>query len=255
MGFSDKYKNRMNRNGADLGEAYSNNTIAFIESTFHASPTFRVLGVNAIDKPHITEMDARVVEVERLGTLREILFRPSSEGLNVGTYVSFDDNTWLIFDSFGKKKVIAEQCNRTLKWIDKDANLIEIDCIASSMDLGSKAKQSRNEIEWNKYDVRLALGQLFVFVTLTDKTKEINLNQRFIFGSRVYEVVGIDDTTAVDRNGFGILQLNVKVTTIRDEDDFENRIAHNLYKDSQIFEEIQGLTGETEEEDKGGRIW
>jgi len=177
MGEFDTFRNRVGRNGINEGDAYNNNTIAFIEATFHASPTFRLLGVKSTEKPTILEMDARVVEVERMGTLREVLFRPTSEGLNVGTYVIFDNETWLIFDRFGQNKALAEQCNRTLKWIDKNGIEQEIDCIASAMDLGSKAKQSRNEIEWNKFDVRLPLGQLFVFVELRDETKAIKLNQ------------------------------------------------------------------------------
>ncbi|MCR4361972.1 hypothetical protein JDW21_19650 [Bacillus subtilis] len=252
--YIDKYKRRLNRNGADLGEAYSNNTIAFIESTFSASPTFRRIGVRSIENPEITEMDARVVEVERLGTLREVLFRPTSDGLNVGTYITFDKHTWLIFDRFSKDKVTVEQCNRKLKWKDRDGNLISLDCIASSQDLGSKAKQSKNEIEFNKYDVSLPLGQLFVFVELSDLTKQIRLNQRFIFGSNAYEVTGIDDTTMVREYGtesYGILQLTVKITTIKEEDDFVNRIAYNKYEDISTTTPVEGNpdTGE------GGMIW
>jgi hypothetical protein len=252
--YIEKYRNRLNRNGADLGEAYNNNTIAFIESTFHASPTFRVMGVKSIEKPHITEMDARVVEVERMGTLREVLFRPTSEGLNEGTYVTFDGHTWLIFDKFGQNKALVEQCNRQLKWYDRNGVLHSIDCIASSQDLGSKAKQSKNEIEWNKYDVRLPLGQLFVFVELRPETEKIDLGHRFVFGRKVYEVTGIDDTTIVRENGdnvYGVLQLTVKVTTIKEEDDFENRIAYNIYDDTSTVAPTEGDTSTGE----GGRIW
>lgn len=249
----DGYRSRVKRNGENVGDAYANNTIAFIESTFHASPTFRVVGVSSTEMPMVTEMDVRVVEVERMGTLREILFRPTDESLNVGAKVIFDGETWLIFDKFGQNKVLAEQCNRTLKWREKDGTIIEVDCIASAMDLGSKAKQSRNEIEWNKYDVRLPLGQLFVFAELTDETKKIKLNQRFIFGSKVYEVVGIDDTTTVNRNGYGVIQLVVKVTTIKEEDDFENKIALNVYdNDSATPVQATPVQGEPI---KGGRIW
>lgn len=247
----DKYKRRLERNGANLGEAYANNTIAFIEATFSSSPTFRVVDVSCIEKPHITEMDARVVEVERMGTLKELLFRPSSEGLNVGSYVTFDEETYLIFDKFGNDKVLVELCNRTLKWKDRDGSIIDIDCIASSMDLGSKAKQSRNEIEWNKYDVRLPLGQLFVFVELRPETKQIELGKRFIFGSKVYKVEGIDDTTMVSKTGYGILQLTVKVDTIKEEDDFENRIAHNIYENVSDIIPVEG----NPETGEGGRIW
>jgi len=251
--YIDRYKRRIDINGKDLGEAYSNNTNALIESTFHESPTFRVLEVFSVEKPHLTEIDARVIEVERLGTLREILFRPSSEGLNIGTYVKFDKKTWLVFDKYAGK-VLVEECNRKLKWIDRNGNLISLDCVASSMDLGSKAKQSKNEIEFNKYDVSLPTGQLFVFVELREETLQIDLDQRFVFGKKAYRVIGIDDTTMIreSSNGaYGILQLTIKVTTIKEEDDFENHIAFNQYHDTSTIDPVGG----NPDTGKGGRIW
>lgn len=261
MDYIEKHKSRLNLNGEieDLGDAYNQNTISFIESTFHASPTYRKMGVKSIEKPHITEMDARVVEVERMGTLREVLFRPTSEGLNEGSIVNFDGHNWLMFDKFGQSKALVAQCNRLIKWYDKDGTLQSFDCIASSQDLGSKAKQSKNEIEFNKYDVRLPLGQLFVFVEFRPETMKLDLGHRFIFGRKVYEVTGVDDTTLVreiDNGIYGVLQLTVKVTTIREEDDFENRIAQNIYDDTSVLqpEELIKDTGDIIQGD-GGRIW
>lgn len=244
MSFLDNYTRRLRRSGNDVGEVYENNTIAFIDVTFHASPTFRVLGVKSTQFPTITQMDARVVEVERLGSLREVIFRPN-QSLDIGTYVTFDDDTWIIFDKFGGTcvKVLVARCNHTLKWKDKNNNILEVDCVASASDLGSKAKQGDNEIEWNKYDVRLPLGQLFVFVEANSSTRQVQLNHRFIFGSNVYEVVGIDDTTLVNKDGFGIIQLTIKKTTKQDADDFTNRIAYNDYS----IEESSG--------DNGGGLW
>jgi hypothetical protein len=255
-GHFDKYKRRLERNGNDIGEVYKNNTIAFIEATFHASPTFRVLEVKSSKNPEVTEMDARVVEVERLGTLREVILRPN-DNLDIGTYVTFDGETWVIFDKYGSAgtgssiKLVVAKCNRTIKWKGKDGKVVEHDCVASSMDLGSKAKQARNEIEWNKYDVRLPLGQLFVFVETNRDTDNIRLNDRFIFGRNVYEVVGIDDTTMVEKDGYGIIQLTVKIATIRTEDDFESRIAYNGY----TVEETTNPTDNTNDGGDGGTLW
>jgi len=258
MGFLDKYKNRMNRKGNDIGESISNNTIAFIEATFHASPTFRVLQVSSTEYPDITEMDARVVEVERMGSLREVLFRPY-QGLNIGSYVTFDNDTWIAFDKWGSfettgVKLMVQRCNRLLKWKDANDAIQSIWCVASASPLGSKANQSKIDIEWNKYDVSLPQGQLYVFVEKNPMTSKVNINHRFIFGSNVYEVFGIDDTTAVDENGFGLVQMTLRVTTRRDKDDFINSIAFNKYE---TVEDTSISTIETvgEDEDKGGLIW
>lgn len=242
----DKYRRRVGRNGNDVGEVYKNNTIAFIEATFHASPTYRVMEVISSHDPDITEMDARVVEIERLGSLREVILRPT-QSLEIGTVVKFDDEVWLMFDKHGGTgatsiKMTAIRSNNEIKWHDKDGNVQEFYCVASATDLGSKSKQSKNEIEWNKYDVRLPIGQLFISCELNDATKQIKLNDRFIFGRNVYEVTGVDDMTLVN-DGYGVLQLTVKITTRREQDDFINGIAFNDYKK------------ETDEEDKGGRLW
>jgi hypothetical protein len=236
MSYFDRYKRRLSRNGNDVGEVYKNNTIAFIEATFHASPTFRVMEVVKYGNPTV-EMDARVVEIERLGTLREIILRPS-DNLEVGTYVVFDGDTWLLFDKYGGTgatsiKMLAIKCNRNIKWMGRDGDTVpkEYPCVASATDLGSKSKQSKNEIEWNKYDVKLPLGQLFVSMELNQDTKSINLNDRFVFGRNVYEVTGIDDITSVSKDGEGIIQLTVKITTHRNGD-FIDGMAVNEYTDS-----------------------
>lgn len=254
----DKYKRRLHRNGKDVGEVYNNNTVAFINATFHASPTFRVLEVDSLQHPTIKEIDARITEIERMGTLREVNFRPN-EGLDMGAYVKFDEDTWIVYDKYGgvgstSIKVLVAKCNRTIKWIDADNITHEFNCISSATDLGSKAKQSKNEIEWNKYDVRLPLGQLFVFVTLNKATDKINLNQRFIFGRNVYEVTGIDDVTAVNKEGFGVIQLTVKITTVREQDDFTTNIAQNLYG-IDVPTTTMGIQTLKTEEDQGGKLW
>jgi hypothetical protein len=199
-------------------------------------------------------MDARVVEIERLGSLREIVLRPN-DSLEIGTYVKFDGYTWLLYDKYGGTgstsiKMLAIRCNRLIKWKNETGELKEYECVASATDLGSKSKQSKNEIEWNKFDVRLPLGQLFVTVEVNPDTVKIKLNDRFIFGRNVYEVTGIDDITGIDENDYGIIQLTVAITTKRTNDDFENDIAENIY----AIEE----TGETPVEpieDEGGMIW
>jgi hypothetical protein len=263
----EKYKRRMTRNGnQDVGDAYNNNTIAFIEATFSSSPTFRVLDVVSTEFPNMKKIDARVVEVERLGNLREIYFRPN-QGLNLGTYVKFDGETWLIFDVWGSTKtrmyVMAQKCNRTLKWsnykVYKNADgtvdnskVYEFDCIASASPLGSKANQSKMEIEYNKYDVELPNAQLYAYVEANASTRTIRIDQRFIFGINVYEVVGIDDTTAIDKNGFGVLQMTLQVATKQMErDDFTNRIGHNPF----AIDNTPTPPPTDDGEDEGGILW
>lgn len=253
--YFEKYKKRLMRNGSDVGEAYENNTLNFIEKTFSSSPTYRIMSINSIAYPDVVEMDGRVVEVERLGTLREIILRPR-KNLEIGMNAEIDGEWYMLIDKYGGTgstsiKMLSIKINESIRWYNKDGELMEFMCVSSATDLGSKAKQSKNEIEWNKYDVRLPMGQLFVSVEKSEYTDEIGLNHRFIFGRNVYEVTGIDDITLVNDDGNGIVQYTVKITTRREEDDFENNIAHNSYKDVPITDTPK----DGDEDDEGGRIW
>lgn len=246
MGFRDNYNRRINGNtggSGKLGDAYKNNTDKFINATFDSSPNFRVMEVVSTEFPTITTIDGRVMLVERLGSLREVAFRPN-EGLNVGVYVKFDGETWLIVDKWGSRQermnVLVQKCNSRLKWKDQANITRTLDCIVSAMPVGSKANQGDNDIEWNKYDVRLPTGNMFAFVEANALTRTLFLNQRFIFDKKAYEVYGIDETTYTDKNGYGMIQLTLKKTTIMPEkDDLTYEIAFNSYG--------SGATG--------GRLW
>lgn len=232
--YLDRARRKTAKHGNNSGESISNSTINFINSEFANASTFRVMDVSSsrgLDKDK-KKMDARVVQIDRMGSLREILLRPS-ESLEIGTYVSFDGDDWLITDKHGgtgttSVKLTSIRTNNVLKWYDEDSELHEIRCVASATDLGSKSKQSKNEIEWNKHDVRLPVGQLFISVELNDSTEMIGLNHRFIFGKSVYEVTGIDDMTLTE-DDYGIIQFTVKLTTKDHRDDFDNGIAYNRF--------------------------
>lgn len=244
--YFERYKRRMNHHGKDIGDSLTKNTIAFIESTFKASPTYREMTVLRYGETPYT-MGARVVEIERLGSLREIIL-PPTKNLEAGSYVEFDGYTWLLFDKHGGTgstsiKMTAIKCNRDIKW-KVGEEIISYPCVASATDIGSKSKQSKNEIEWNQYDVSLPLGQLFITFEANPETRTIELNDRFIFGRTAYEVTGIDDITGIDENDYGYIQLTVKIDVVRDGDDFENGIAE------QNEESVQ-----PPDDDDGGLIW
>lgn len=246
----DKMRRRMSHKGDNEGESLKSNSIAFTNKNFKKSPSYRRLAVKSAKYPELTEIDARVMSIERMGDIREILFRPF-EGVEVGSYLTFDGNTYLVYDMYGgidsgKMKVIAEKCTEQLRWRDANGEVQWEYCVASATQLGSKANQGKNALEWNKYDVRLPLGQIFVFIQRNDFTKQLDLNHRFILGSNAYEITGFDDVTSTDVEGLGFIQITMSLTTKRHEkDDFENKIAHN---------EPEAVLPPLDEND-GGRLW
>lgn len=226
--YIDKYRKRMNQEGGSLGSAYTSRTHAYINRKFKENPQYRRAKVSSTEFPTINEIDIHITSIERMGGIKNIIFRPN-ETLGLGSYLTFDDGIWMIYDLFKNTvatKAIAQECNTFLKWQDEDGLLHKVPCYTGASDLGSKAKQSRSEIAWNKYDVRLPAGQLFCYVELNDATELIDIEQRLLFGDRAYKVVGYDATTLTNMEGFGVIYFTLALTTKQDDDDFVSGIAN-----------------------------
>lgn len=233
--YIEKYRKRVNQEGDNLGSSYTSRTHGYINRKFKESPQYRRITVDSAEFPDIEEMDVHITSIERMGGIKNVIFRPN-ETLGLGSYLTFDEGIWIIYDLFKNTvatKAIAQECNTFLKWKDTQGILHSYPCYSGASDLGSKAKQSRSEIGWNKYDVRLPEGQLFCYVELNDDTKMIDIEQRLLFGDRAYKVVGYDATTLTNMEGHGVVYFTLALTTIQDDDDFVNGIAN---KGSEIIE-------------------
>ena len=235
MTYLERYQNRVNADGKSVGESLKNNTLNFIDKKFKDAPTYRLAKVyKNNDFTNYSEIDTRVLEINRMGSLRTILLRPS-KNLDIGNTLFFDGNYWLVYDKYGSVednvKLTVSKINSNLKWIDANDKVCTVPCVSSSSYLGSKSRVNSNNIDYNMFDVRLPTGQIMVFAEINKETKKIDLNHRFIFGRRVYEVTGIDDVSMVDDNYYGVLQFTLEMTIIQsDNDNFETGIAYNEYK-------------------------
>lgn len=235
----NKYSSKVKSKGQTLRDRYKNDAENFINDKFEDSPTFRE--IELFEKgENIGIFDVRVNKIERMGNIRNLLFRPNTN-VDVGNMTKFEDRVWLLYDKFGSRfehvTITAIRTNHNLKWIDADDILHTNRCYASSSDLGSKSKQSRATIEYNKYDVKLPYGQLYIFIETTEDTRRIDLQHRFIVNGIPYSIVGIDNTTLVE-DDYGIIQFTVKRTTAVPEDDLENDIAYNVYSFSERNESM-----------------
>ena len=254
----EEYSERVNSHTTNIRGRYELDTKSFILDNFDDSPTYREIDVHEYEES-IGTFGVRVNMIERMGNIRSIILKPD-EDLNVGNMAMFEDRTWLIFDKFGHRdtgvKLTAMRTNYNLKWIDRDGILNTKRCYASSSDIGSKSKQSRASVEYNKYDVRLPFGQLYIFIETTDATEKIDLNQRFIINNIVYEVIGVDNTTHVEDHmtvdedtgekefyKYGIIHYTVKRVTTHPKDDFELGIAYNDYLEKDINDYLPSEEG------------
>ena len=233
MNYLDRYRKRVNQDAPSVGEALKNRTHDYYNRKFLENPNYRKATVSSYEFPTIKEIDIHTTSIERMGGIKNVIFRPGQE-LGYGSYLAFDNGTWLIYDMFKNTvatKAIAQECNSFLRWTDETGAIYEKPCYSGASDLGSKAKQSRSEVPWNKYDVRLASGQLFCYVEKDDKTSKIEIDQRLIFGDKVYKVVGYDATTLTSTEGFGVIYFTLQITSTRQSDDFIKGIADNILID------------------------
>lgn len=264
----EDYTTRTSARGNNLRSRYENDTENFVNTNFADAPTYRVIDVYQ-EYESLGQYEARVNMIERMGNIRNILLRPSYD-LKIGNMTRFEGRTWIIFDKYGHidsgVKLTAMRTNHSLQWEDADKIHHMIRCYASSSDIGSKSKQNRATIEYNKYDVRLPYGQLYVFIETNKDTVKIDLNHRFIINKIPYEVIGVDNTTQVEDN-YGMIQFTVKRTTLHDKDDLELGIAYNSYFISEQEDETEVIERQALETSKeedfenevtergGGMIW
>ena len=236
----NRFKRIVNLRGDNTGDAMTNNSVRVINQRFTDSPSYRKAKVVSRQHPDIKEIDVRVVSVDRLGTLRDVIFRPN-EGLENGTYLLFDESIWLIYDTYLNTispKATVQQCNEILKFVASNGEVKEYYTFVGASDLGSKAKQSRAEISYNKYDMREPTSQSFVYVESNEYTNELDVNSRLVIGNRAYLVVGKDDLTLTqplvqndtNTNSFkyGIIILSLKLDTTKAQDDLDEGVAQKL---------------------------
>lgn len=234
MSYLDRYNWRLKVDGENLGDSLRNNTHHMKNKKFKDAMTYRLANyyINKGTEKQISgQKDIRVIEIDRQGSIRNILFRVG-ESLKVGNILEFDDELWLAYDLYGSTvddiKLRVSRMNDTLKWRDRKGEIHKIPCITSTNTLGSGANSNDGGYLDNAYNVHMPDGKILIFAELNDDTKKIELKQRFIVGSKVYQVVYIDDVTLVDKNYYGVLKFILEVDiTYNDKDDFERSLAYN----------------------------
>lgn len=256
MDYLDLYSKRVHIDGENVSEALRENTHNFKNKKFKDSTTYRLAKIYTnmgTDEERYDEVDIRVVEIDRQGALRNILFRPNEER-KIGNIIEFDDNLWLAYDIYGSVvddiKLRVSKINDVLKWKDEFGNINTIPCITSTSYLGSGSKSNDTGLSYNTFDVRQPIGRILMFTELNKLTTTIRIGQRFICGSKVYKVEHVDDISIVDSNYYGVLQISLNVDLKYNEyDDFINGIAYNDIWNSQ--ENSGGENGENNEDSWG----
>lgn len=205
------YRSRLMASGDSINESMKQDTINTINELFANSPSYKEINIG------YSSVDVRLSSTDK-SDVRVIYFRPQ-EIYYVGDYAEMEDGFWIISEFDNNElypKALIQKCNHVIKWKDSQDNLFSFNCIATSEDFN---------VTEHKY-ISLTNGEARVFVQYNTSTKNIVLQQRFIFNGSVFEVVGIDKLTKVVSEN-GIINLIMRLTISNDKDDFTNSIADN----------------------------
>lgn len=205
----DVYKRRLG--GTTSSEALFNASIEQTNQLFKDSPMFQVVKLNGVDT------DSRV-SLEKDSTERQLLLRPQTS-VKKGVVATFEGEDWLVVNYIPNKvfpKAKVKLCNALLKWND-GVSTKEYPCVA---------KEKTVKLNEDDDFVVTSENEIEVSTPFNNDTKTIAIKQRFLIGSKTYEVIGIDDITNVVNN-VGILKLILEVTNTSESDDTIVGVADN----------------------------
>lgn len=102
----------------------------------------------------------------------------------LGTRYRFDDNIWICYSTDNIKTdtaaIYVRRCNNTMNTQDKYGNIHEEPCYIDY-------KVTENQV-FRNYSIDVPSGRIQIQVQLNEWTKNINVNDRFIFGDDAYKI-------------------------------------------------------------------
>lgn len=193
----DLYRKRMSIQGGNESQAFENETINFVNDSFSKSPFYAKVPINGV----ITE-----VRINSGDTTDDklILFRPHNS-VAKGSYVQYSGYNWLVTDT------IDDDDNRiypTAK-MQRCNNMVVVNgnsypCI---IQIVSKERETLTYAQFP-----LMHGSFYGLVQYNNDTQNISEQDRYKFGTRTYEVSGVDPFSYVI-NGYGYVFFALQPVT------------------------------------------
>ena len=187
MGYYDLYKARTNMNGETYKDREINQLKRFINDKFLKSPSYHLVYIRGVEEPrglHIYDENA----INKNPNKKRISSRPN-EIFNVGQYVVWEDNDWLITnidcDSTVQTKGIMQKCNNQISLYINDV-LHKIPCCVDSAQMRLLNTDSNKYLEVPSTDV-------FIRIANNELTQNIKRNDIYKIGEQNYRVSDISD--------------------------------------------------------------
>ncbi len=151
---------------------------------------------------------------------RKVISRPPIQ-LSIGDYISCNDNIWLCIneEDLLYNKTLFAQCNKTLKWINKNDILIEKPAITTSQTLYTTGMKEEKLIQ-------VPDGMTGILFPYDDDTKELNRGDMFVFNKTKYIISHYNEADRPGIISFICSEIGINYST----DDLENEVANRWDK-------------------------
>ena len=176
---------------------------------------------------------------------KKLIFKDLDYKPKIGTRYRFDNNIWIVFSTDNVKtdtsSVYVRRCNNTMNIQDKYGNIhkepVYIDY-----------KVTENQI-FRNYSIDVPSGRIYFQCQLNDYTKNIDVNDRYIFGGDVYKIrekSAFDRRYTFEEESCHIMSFYADYDNLGENDNRELGVANYVeYKYSiDCQEDLSGSIGE-----------
>lgn len=188
----------------------------------------------------------------------KFMIAKNDSNVDVGSYVEWDDQTWLTFGYEFKTIQTHKQCriketNETFKWINKDGEI----CNDGKGYRGHVKNQTLYTLGVNTggNHLWLANAQMMMFVPNNEEVNQLSLGDRLFIGNNVYQIMFNDDVSRIGLSNFlleqDMLNPNVDNTELRIAD-YYAKIGKEEDADDEVDEGEKAVVIEGAEKAKVG---
>lgn len=211
MGYLDRYRKRAALHGTTYREVMMNQEVEVFERDFTDILGWRMAQLNEQEN-----MDV-VIQSTTNNLTKSALLRPSDlERVGSGSYLTFDDETWII-RSINKSRLspVAELylCNQLINFPHAEKG---VPCYANSTSFGTKGLTDTDKF----YELD---SKTRIYIQRNELTETLTLGYRFMLSHRyVYQITEIDDMVYP-----GMYIVTCKMVELCDMDNPELNLAYN----------------------------
>jgi hypothetical protein len=246
LNWYNSYNKKVNLQGNSVREQRINQRNEFFLSTFKDAPEYFSVGLGSSTNLYDTWIYTEKA-YKHIPRVKKLILAPY-QNLNdffTGQYMYWNElnEIWLLTstDKRQPNKPFAEikECNNNMRWVDSFNNIIEYPCVIMD-NYGS-------DFDFNN-NIVLPEGTVIVKIQQNDDTKNIKINNRFLFGG-IGNFQAFKVTSKLDFINDGIIQFTLRKDNLSQEDDLVEGIANrfnNIYSLDILesdFEQSIGYSG------------